>query len=64
MTKEKKMLSIRDLMERYGVSYGKAYDMMQAFPAIDIAKPNSRYRMLRVSAYAVEQYEKSRRVNA
>lgn len=63
MTKEKKMLSIRDLMERYGISYGKAYAMMQAFPTVDIAPPNSRYRVLRVSAYAVEQYEKSRRVN-
>ena len=64
MTNQKRMLSIKDLQERYGVSYGKAYAIMQTLPTQNIAPPNSRYKTLRVSQWALEQYEKQRRVNA
>ena len=64
METQKKMLSIKDIQERYGVSYNKAYAIMQTLPTVNIAPPNSQYRILRVSQWAVEQYEKQRRVNA
>lgn len=64
MPTQKKMLSIKDIQERFGVCYGKAYAIMQTLPTVNVAPPNSRYKALRVSQWAVEQYEKQRRVNA
>lgn len=64
MTNQKPKLSISDLKKRYGISYGKAYAIMQTLRAENIAQPNGRYKILRVSQWEVEQYEKQRRVNA
>lgn len=58
---EKRMLSIRDLQERFCISYASAYELMRRLPCVDVAPEGSRYRTLRVSAWAVECFEKQRR---
>lgn len=57
------MLSVQDLAQRWGIGYDLAWDIMQVLPCVDIAPPGRKYRVLRVSLNAVEQYERQRRIH-
>ncbi|MEM9346603.1 MAG: helix-turn-helix domain-containing protein [Planctomycetota bacterium] len=53
-------LSPKELAERWGVSSATIVDMIDKgrLPAIDLAKPGARRRLLRVSLIDVEEFEK------
>lgn len=53
-------LSPKEIGERWGVSSCTVVDMIDKgrLPAIDLAKPGARRRLLRVSLTDVEQFEK------